>query len=113
MRTCTRATKLPWGAALAGFDELGSEWGSNRHMQSRCGRTFEDTFEFVRRYYVTGPLLCPTPLSSKPERFMRRTAIEKRVGDDCGGAKAECAELNPHLELALWDTICRHARGTN
>lgn len=39
------------GAAWPGFDDSSATWGLNRHMQSRCGQTFEDTLHLYTRYF--------------------------------------------------------------
>lgn len=43
--------KITVGAAWPGFDDSGAKWGLNRHMQSRCGQTFEDTLHLYTRYF--------------------------------------------------------------
>ncbi len=43
--------KIAVGAAWPGFDDSAAKWGLNRHMQSRCGQTFEDTLHLYNRYF--------------------------------------------------------------
>lgn len=43
--------KITVGAAWPGFDDSAAQWGLNRHMQARCGQTFEDTLHFYSRYF--------------------------------------------------------------
>lgn len=43
--------KIAVGAAWPGFDDSAAKWGLNRHMQSRCGQTFEDTLHLYTRYF--------------------------------------------------------------
>jgi hypothetical protein len=43
--------KITVGAAWPGFDDSAAKWGLNRHMQSRCGQTFEDTLHLYTRYF--------------------------------------------------------------
>ena len=43
--------KIIVGAAWPGFDDSSATWGLNRHMQSRCGKTFEDTLHLYTRYF--------------------------------------------------------------
>lgn len=43
--------KIAVGAAWPGFDDSAAKWGLNRHMQSRCGKTFDDTLHLYGRYY--------------------------------------------------------------
>ena len=45
------ADKITVGAAWPGFDDSTAKWGLNRHMQSRCGQTFEDTLHLYTRYF--------------------------------------------------------------
>jgi hypothetical protein len=42
--------KLAVGAAWRGFDDSKASWSQNRKMDSRCGRTFEDTVNLFRQY---------------------------------------------------------------
>jgi hypothetical protein len=39
------------GAAWAGFDDSRASWSENRYMDQRCGKTFEDTLHYPRRYF--------------------------------------------------------------
>jgi hypothetical protein len=43
--------KIAVGGAWPGFDDSRAKWGLNRHMQSRCGQTFEDTLDIYKRYF--------------------------------------------------------------
>ena len=43
--------KIVVGAAWPGFDDSAAKWGLNRHMQNRCGKTFEDTLHLYTRYF--------------------------------------------------------------
>jgi len=43
--------KITVGAAWPGFDDSAASWGLNRHMASRCGKTFEDTLHLYTRYF--------------------------------------------------------------
>ncbi len=43
--------KIVVGAAWPGFDDSAASWGLNRHMQNRCGQTFEDTLHLYTRYF--------------------------------------------------------------
>ncbi|HZQ23024.1 MAG TPA: hypothetical protein VFA89_09505 [Terriglobales bacterium] len=42
--------KLVIGAAWPGFDDSKASWGLNRHMDQRCGKTFEDTLSMYHEY---------------------------------------------------------------
>ena len=41
--TTKHADKIAVGAAWPGFDDSHASWGLNRHMDARCGKTFEQT----------------------------------------------------------------------
>jgi hypothetical protein len=43
--------KIAVGAAWPGFDDTKASWSLNRHMDARCGKTFEDTLRMFHRYY--------------------------------------------------------------
>lgn len=43
--------KLAVGAAWPGFNDSRASWSRNRHMDARCGKTFEDSLRVFRRYY--------------------------------------------------------------
>jgi hypothetical protein len=42
--------KIIVGGVWPGFDDSKASWGLNRHMDRRCGKTFEDTLQLFRRY---------------------------------------------------------------
>jgi hypothetical protein len=43
--------KLAIGAAWPGFDDSRASWSRNRKIDSRCGKTLEDSLRVFRRYY--------------------------------------------------------------
>lgn len=43
--------KIVVGGAWPGFNDTRASWSLNRHMDARCGKTFEDTLSMFRRYY--------------------------------------------------------------
>lgn len=43
--------KIAVGAAWPGFDDSRASWSLNRRMDSRCGKTFEESLRLFRRYY--------------------------------------------------------------
>lgn len=45
--------KIVVGAAWAGFDDSRASWSENRYMDKRCGRTFEETLHYPRRFYTS------------------------------------------------------------
>ncbi len=42
--------KIIVGGAWAKFDDSKASWSLNRHISARCGKTFQDTFNFWRKY---------------------------------------------------------------
>ncbi|MBZ5681974.1 MAG: hypothetical protein LAO24_17890 [Acidobacteriia bacterium] len=78
--------KIVVGGAWPGFDDSGAKWGLNRHMQSRCGKTLDETLEFYRRYYDdsnTPPFL----LIETWNDYEEGTAIERRTLAGCSGGE--------------------------
>lgn len=43
--------KIVVGTAWPGFDDARASWSENRYMDDRCGRTFEQTLHYPRRYF--------------------------------------------------------------
>jgi len=43
--------KIAVGGAWPGFNDTKASWSLNRHMDARCGKTFEDTLRMFHRYY--------------------------------------------------------------
>ncbi len=43
--------KIVVGGAWPGFNDTRASWSLNRHMDPRCGKTFEETLSLFRRYY--------------------------------------------------------------
>jgi hypothetical protein len=74
--------KLAVGAAWPGFDDSRASWSRNRHMSSRCGRTFEDSLRLWRRYYGDQRPL-PFLMIETWNDYEEGTAIERGI-DTCG-----------------------------
>ena len=45
-----RPNKIVVGTVWPGFDDTKASWSLNRHMDRRCGKTFEDTLHMFRQY---------------------------------------------------------------
>jgi hypothetical protein len=76
--------KVAVGAAWPGFDDSHAKWGLNRHMQARCGKTFDETLNLYRKFYdASNPL--PFLLIETWNDYEEGTAIEHRSMTDCGG----------------------------
>lgn len=68
--------KIAVGAAWPGFDDSSAKWGLNRHMQSRCGQTFEDTLHLYSRYFDSEHPL-PFVLIETWNDYEEGTAVER------------------------------------
>ena len=76
--------KIAVGAAWPGFDDTRARWGLNRHMDARCGKTFEETLQLPHQYYNdSNPL--PLLLIETWNDYEEGTAIERRVPGNCAG----------------------------
>jgi hypothetical protein len=49
--TAQHRDKIVVGTAWPGFNDSMASWSENRYMDRRCGKTFEDTLHYFRRYY--------------------------------------------------------------
>jgi hypothetical protein len=81
--------KIAVGAAWPGFDDSRASWTRNRHMNDRCGRTFEDSLKLFRRYYTSDRPL-PYLMVVTWNDYEEGTAIERgfsRCGNRDAGAK--------------------------
>lgn len=74
--------KIAVGGAWPGFDDSGAKWGLNRHMQARCGKTFDETLNLYRRYYDDAAPL-PFLMIETWNDYEEGTAIEHRRMTDC------------------------------
>ncbi|HEV8525120.1 MAG TPA: hypothetical protein VGQ71_11510 [Terriglobales bacterium] len=68
--------KLVVGGAWPGFDDRKAAWSLNRIMDSRCGRTFEETLRMFRRFHSdSNPL--PFLMIATWNDYEEGTAIER------------------------------------
>ena len=88
--------KIAFGAAWPGFDDSAAKWGLNRHMDNRCGKTFDETLHLYDRYYDhSNPL--PFMLIETWNDYEEGTAIERGTSTGCGGdQKAVTATFAQH-----------------
>jgi hypothetical protein len=70
--------KIAVGAAWPGFDDGKASWSQNRHISSRCGKTFDDTLRLYRRYYTAQRPL-PFLMIETWNDYEEGTAIENGV----------------------------------
>lgn len=86
----TMSTKYPdkvaVGAAWPGFDDSRASWSRNRRMDSRCGRTFEDSLRAFRRYYDAARPL-PFLMIVTWNDYEEGTAIERGYAN-CGNNRS-------------------------
>jgi hypothetical protein len=77
--------KIAVGAAWPGFNDKQASWSRNRYIDTRCGRTFEDSLRVFRRYYdEQNPL--PFLLIETWNDYEEGTAIERGLNTCSGGA---------------------------
>ena len=65
--------KIAVGGAWPGFDDSAAKWGLNRHIQSACGKTLDETLNFYERYYD----------SSRPLAVSFDRDLERLRGGNC------------------------------
>ena len=70
------------GAAWPGFDDRKASWSENRFMDSRCGKTFEESLRLWRKFYSSSDPL-PFLLVVTWNDYEEGTAIERGTGT-CG-----------------------------
>jgi hypothetical protein len=70
------ADKIAVGGAWPGFDDSSAKWGLNRHMQTRCGQTFEDTLHLYTRHFDSAHPL-PFLMIETWNDYEEGTAIER------------------------------------
>jgi hypothetical protein len=74
--------KIAIGGAWPGFDDSAAKWGLNRHIQSGCGKTLDETLNFYQRYY-DGANPLPFLLIETWNDYEEGTAIEHRTEVNC------------------------------
>jgi hypothetical protein len=85
--------KIAIGGAWPGFNDSAAKWGLNRHMQSRCGQTFEDTLHLYTHYFdASHPL--PFVLVETWNDYEEGTAIERLNFAKC----SEKSQASPAAE---------------
>ena len=86
--------KLTVGAAWPGFNDTLAGWSRNRHMSSRCGRTFDESLHLYRRYFnASHPL--PFLMIVTWNDYEEGTAIERGIDTCTGGQKTSMAATQP------------------
>lgn len=75
--------KIAVGTVWPGFDDTKASWSMDRHIDERCGQTFEDTLRLFRSYNQINPM--PFLMIATWNDYEEGTAIEPGVGRKCGG----------------------------
>jgi hypothetical protein len=77
--------KMIVGGAWSNFDDSKASWGLNRHISSRCGQTFNDTFNLWRKEF---PPSEPPPFMMLEtwNDYEEGTALEQGI-PACGGVR--------------------------
>jgi hypothetical protein len=77
----SRPDKIAVGTAWPGFDDTKASWGLDRHIDERCGKTFEDTLHLFHFYNQVKPM--PFLMVATWNDYEEGTAIESGVGRKC------------------------------
>ncbi|MGI9100865.1 MAG: hypothetical protein ACR2IF_00340 [Terriglobales bacterium] len=72
--------KIAVGAAWPGFNDRQASWSSNRYMDRRCGKTFEDSLHVFRKFYANSDPL-PFLMVVTWNDYEEGTAIERGVNN--------------------------------
>ena len=76
--------KMIVGGAWAAFNDSKASWGLSRHMEARCGQTFNDTFNFWRKEFPADDPI-PFMMIETWNDYEEGTAIERGI-PSCGSA---------------------------
>lgn len=82
--------KLAIGAAWPGFNDSKASWSRNRHMDARCGKTFDESLRLFRRYYAPDHPL-PFLMIDTWNDYEEGTAIEPGLAV-CHGSNTQTAK---------------------
>lgn len=91
-----RAGKIVVGGVWPGFNDTKASWSLNRHMDRRCGQTFEDTLKIFHRYDDPEHPM-PFVMIATWNDYEEGTQIETGVSD-CHGKKDDTR--NAHSDRA-------------
>lgn len=67
------------GGVWPGFNDVKASWSLNRHMDRRCGKTFEDTLQLFREYDAIHPM--PFLMIATWNDYEEGTEIEDGISD--------------------------------
>jgi hypothetical protein len=71
--------KITVGGVWPGFNDTKASWSLNRHMDRRCGKTFEETLQLFRQYDAIHPM--PFMMIATWNDYEEGTEIEDGVSD--------------------------------
>lgn len=77
------ANNIIVGGAWAKFDDSKASWSLNRHISARCGQTFQDTFNYWRKFFPPDQVI-PFILIETWNDYEEGSAIEPGI-PACGG----------------------------
>jgi hypothetical protein len=78
--------KIIVGGAWAEFNDSRAAWGLNRHISSRCGQTYSDTFNLWRKEFPPDQPI-PFLMIETWNDYEEGTAIEPGI-PNCNGSNA-------------------------
>jgi Glycosyl hydrolase family 99 len=87
-----RRGKITVGGVWPGFNDAKASWGLNRHMDRRCGRTFEDTLQMFRQYDAAHPM--PFIMLATWNDYEEGTQIEDGISD-CNRQQQRASAAQP------------------
>jgi len=90
-----RPGKIIVGTIWPGFNDSKASWSLNRHMDRRCGQTFEDTLKLFHHYDDPEHPM-PFLLIATWNDYEEGTQIETGVSDCGSSAKPQVADAQPH-----------------
>jgi hypothetical protein len=93
-RMQSHPNKLAVGGVWPGFNDTKASWSLNRHMDRRCGATFEDTLKMFHRYDDPEHPM-PFMMIATWNDYEEGTQIETGVSDCHGGNKTQVAQGQP------------------
>jgi hypothetical protein len=79
-----RPDKIAVGTAWPGFDDSKASWSMHRHIDGRCGKTFDDTLQLFRYYNQFEPM--PFLMIATWNDYEEGTAIESGASHKCATA---------------------------
>jgi Glycosyl hydrolase family 71 len=85
-------SKIIVGGVWPGFNDSRASWGLNRHMDRRCGQTFDDTLELFREYDNPNHPM-PFILIATWNDYEEGTEIEDGISH-CGGQQVQRASAD-------------------